>query len=74
MDEPFRRSGVGGRLIAEASRRAFIGGTRTLYLCARPILQSYYKRLGWTIIEEGVGRDDLTVFVLRASTKDRGKI
>jgi GNAT superfamily N-acetyltransferase len=62
--EPHARSrGVGGALVGRAARDCFALGIARAYLCARPVLTSFYQRLGWIPVERGVGAHGLTVFI-----------
>ncbi|HEV7346512.1 MAG TPA: GNAT family N-acetyltransferase [Devosia sp.] len=65
IEEHRRGEGHGGRLVSATISEAYERGARELYLCARPAMQPFYERLGWTIIEQGVGRDRLSVFRAR---------
>lgn len=58
-----RGQGIGRALVSRARDEAFALGYESVYLCARPAVRSYYIDLGWTVLEEGVGLRQLTVFV-----------
>ncbi|WP_315834604.1 GNAT family N-acetyltransferase [Bradyrhizobium prioriisuperbiae] len=53
---------VGAALVGAAAAKGFELGWERLYLCAAEVRRSYYERLGWSPIEEGVGDLRLTVF------------
>lgn len=57
-----RGQGVAPALIERACAEAFAHGHDKVYLCAAPARRSYYERLGWTEVEDGVGALELTVF------------
>ena len=62
--EPHARlRGVGGALVERAVRDCFALGIARAYLCARPVLTSFYERLGWIPVERDVGEHGLTVFI-----------
>ncbi len=60
VEESVRRSGLGTRLVLAAAEKGFSQGFDTIYLCAEPHLSSFYEKMGWRCIEEGV--DGLSVF------------
>lgn len=68
VEKRARGCGIDSRLVQEAMSQACIRGAKTLHLCARPALIPFYTRLGWSIIEHGVGNDGLTIFNVSAST------
>jgi predicted N-acetyltransferase YhbS len=57
-----RKQGIAPALIERACAEAFSRDHSRVYLCAAPLRRAYYKGLGWTPIEEGVGALDLIVF------------
>jgi GNAT superfamily N-acetyltransferase len=59
-----RNRGIGGALIAEAARTAASLGYRRVYICCRPELESFYSRLGWTIVEKAAGANRLSILSL----------
>ncbi|WP_332685844.1 GNAT family N-acetyltransferase [Devosia sp.] len=58
-----RGHGIGASLVRAACDRLADAGFRRVYLGAKPPLRSYYSGHGWTLLESGVGGDDLDVFV-----------
>jgi GNAT superfamily N-acetyltransferase len=63
VDPEHRERQIGRALVARAADEVFGLGIDRVYLCARPIRRNFYLRQGWKQIEEGVGRQGLTVFV-----------
>jgi GNAT superfamily N-acetyltransferase len=63
VEEDRRGMGIGSQLVREAMQLAFARGAPQLFLCARPALVGFYQRLGWSVLEEGVGPDSLTIFI-----------
>ncbi len=57
-----RRQGLGATLVGRTAEHCFALGFSRVYLCARPQLSSFYRRLGWIEIETGVGPQALIVF------------
>jgi GNAT superfamily N-acetyltransferase len=66
-----RGRGIGSALVDRATKDCFALGTGRLYLCARPQRSSFYEGLGWTPIEENVGRHGLSVFIRDAEDRIR---
>ncbi|MCA1404782.1 GNAT family N-acetyltransferase [Ensifer sp. IC3342] len=66
VDPPFRRQGIGGTIVGHAARAAFAAGSDTTYLCAVPAKRPFYRRLGWSLHEQDVGKHRLDVFTLKA--------
>jgi GNAT superfamily N-acetyltransferase len=62
VEEDRRGMGIGSQLVQESMRLAFARGTPRLFLCARPALARFYQKLGWFVLEDGVGPDNLTIF------------
>jgi GNAT superfamily N-acetyltransferase len=62
VEEDARRHGVGAALVDRATEGCFALGERRVYLCARARMAGFYERLGWTMIERGVGPHELDVF------------
>jgi predicted N-acetyltransferase YhbS len=62
VDEVMRGQGVARTLIDEAVRRAGDLGVSKIYLVSRPALRPFYAELGWTVLEEGVGKHGLTLY------------
>ncbi|WP_432284899.1 GNAT family N-acetyltransferase [Aminobacter sp. BA135] len=54
VDPEHRGSGVGSALVRAAGDAAFKLGHSPVYLCATPEKSSFYRRLGWEAIEDGV--------------------
>jgi N-acetylglutamate synthase-like GNAT family acetyltransferase len=50
VDERYRRQGIGSALVRHAAHKAAELGVETLYLFT-PDRESFYARLGWTILE-----------------------
>jgi GNAT superfamily N-acetyltransferase len=63
VEPQHRARGIGGALVERAKRDCFALGIARAYLCARPALTSFYKRLGWIPIECDVGEHGLMVFI-----------
>lgn len=61
VEEDRRRSGVARALMQAATQRAAELGHETSYLCCQRGLEAYYVNCGWTVLERGVGKYDLTV-------------
>ncbi|UXT49581.1 GNAT family N-acetyltransferase [Agrobacterium tumefaciens] len=61
VEEGRRRSGVARALMQAATQRAAELGHRTSYLCCGRDLETCYINCGWTVLERGVGKHDLTV-------------
>jgi GNAT superfamily N-acetyltransferase len=66
VDEDARGHGVGAALVSRATEDCFAIGERRVYLCARARMAGFYERLGWTMIERGVGPHQLDVFYREA--------
>lgn len=66
VEERARGTGIGAALVERATQTCFALGFPCAYLCARPRMTRFYERLGWTILERKVGRDQLSVFVKEA--------
>jgi hypothetical protein len=50
--------------VRHAASAIFRAGWRRAYLSAAPHRRSFYEGLGWTVLEEAIGDERLTVFVL----------
>lgn len=61
-----RKHGVGGALVKRATEDCFALGRTPVYLCARACMAGFYRRLGWIMIERGVGPHELDVFFREA--------
>jgi GNAT superfamily N-acetyltransferase len=72
VEPQVRVRGIAGALVERATRDCFALGIARAYLCARPALSSFYKRLGWIPIERDVGEHGLTVFIRDADPQDAG--
>jgi len=57
-----RAKGVGGTLLDKARERIGDAGFDHAYLAAVHTLRPYYKRQGWTLTEQNVGKDGLDIF------------
>lgn len=66
VEPEHRRKGLGAALVAHAAKSAFESGLEQVFLCATPKNSSYYEKLGWTKIEEDIGKMHLTVLVKKA--------
>ncbi|TBW39747.1 GNAT family N-acetyltransferase [Siculibacillus lacustris] len=66
VEEDRRDRGLGTRLLAAATARAFALGAARLYLCARPELAEFYEARGWDALEGGVGALGLMIFAREA--------
>ena len=60
-----RGQGIGRALVSRARDEAFALAHDRVYLCARPVMRSYYLELGWTLIEDNIGPSAFDVFVRR---------
>jgi GNAT superfamily N-acetyltransferase len=49
-----RRKGIGAALVTAATERAFATGAARLHLYAARHRRAFYRRLGWSVLEEGV--------------------
>jgi N-acetylglutamate synthase-like GNAT family acetyltransferase len=67
VEEDARKHGVGGELVNRATEDCFALGEKRVYLCARARMAGFYERLGWTMIERGVGPHELDVFFREAA-------
>ena len=63
VERSARRRGIGSALINRASQDCLALGFKSRYLCARPQMTLFYQRLGWNLVEQGVGEYRLNVFV-----------
>lgn len=63
VERSARRRGIGSALINRASQDCLALGFKSRYLCARPQMTLFYQRLGWNLVEQGVGDYRLNVFV-----------
>ena len=68
VDEPMRHRGLATTLLDEGVRRTGALGIERIYLNSRAALQGFYTGLGWTIVEENVGPDSLTVYARQTSS------
>ena len=67
VDPQARKHGVGAALVNRAAQDCFAMGIGRAYLCARPERWSFYQGLGWTPIEQDIGRHRISVFIRDAS-------
>lgn len=51
-----------------ATQRAAELGHDISYLCCQRRLETYYTNCGWTVLERGVGKHDLTVLTYSTKT------
>jgi GNAT superfamily N-acetyltransferase len=61
-----RGKGLGALLVRHAAEAIFHADWRRAYLTAAPHRRSFYENLGWTLLEDEIGDDRMTVFVLDA--------
>ena len=66
VEQRARRCGVGSALVGHATQTSRALGFEHIYLCARPDLTGFYEKLGWKIVERGVGEHRLNVFAQNA--------
>lgn len=66
VESEHRGSGVGSALVHAAADAAFKLGHSPVYLCATPDNSSFYSRLGWEPIEDGVS--GMNVFMCSQTT------
>lgn len=66
VEQSARRCGIGSALINRASQDCLALGFKSRYLCARPRMTLFYERLGWNLVEQGVGDYRLNVFIQNA--------
>lgn len=59
----FRGAGIAPELIARAVDLGFSLGHPRLYLSSAIARLDYYRRLGWTPVEHGIGNFQLSVFI-----------
>jgi GNAT superfamily N-acetyltransferase len=62
VEEDARKRGVGVALVNRAVEDCFALGESRIYLCARARMAGFYSRIGWAMIERGVGPHQLDVF------------
>lgn len=67
VEEDARGHGIGAALVNRAADDCFALGEKHIYLCARPPMAGFYQRLGWIMIERGVGPHELDVFYRETS-------
>ena len=60
-----RSAGIGRALVERTAGSLFDQGRRSVYICARQDLTSFYEGLGWSLIEKNVGQHRLSIFVRR---------
>lgn len=66
VEEDARKHGVGKALVDRATDDCFSLGEQRVYLCARARMAGFYEGIGWTMIERGVGPNELDVFLREA--------
>jgi GNAT superfamily N-acetyltransferase len=59
-----RGAGLGSALVRHTAEAIFRAGFRRAYLSAAPHRRSFYEGLAWTVLEEDIGKERLTVFIL----------
>lgn len=67
VDPPFRRRGIAKALIDRVLEDGFALGFDTIHLCAIPENHGFYRRLGWTMTESGIGKSAAAIFVRHAA-------
>ncbi len=67
VEPEFRSRGIARRLVMDAIAQCAARGTDIVYLCARPRLREFYLAMGWRLLEEGVGADQLDVFQMHTT-------
>ena len=63
-----RGTGLGTALVRYAAEAIFRAGFGRAYLSAAPHRRSFYEGLGWTVLEEAIGDERLTVFIRDSQT------
>lgn len=63
VEPQHRGRGIGAALVARATSDCFALGLGRVYLCARPAVSGFYRRLGWTALEHDVGEHRMAVFI-----------
>lgn len=58
-----RGQGIARALVMHVANYAFTAGFLQLYLCATEKNAGYYRGLGWTVHEENIGAEGMTVFI-----------
>ena len=58
-----RGAGLGEALVRQAAQAIFRAGWSRAYLCAALHRRTFYEGLGWTMLEEDVGDERMTVFI-----------
>ncbi len=66
VDPEYRERGVGAALVEQAAQACFLLGVEGAYLCALPARCGFYAKRGWTLIEEDVGDDRLSVLMRKS--------
>ncbi|GLQ09785.1 N-acetyltransferase [Devosia yakushimensis] len=66
VEPEMRGQGIAEALLKVATARLFEQGMSPVYLCAKPHMQGFYQRLGWSLMEQDVGPDRLDVFTRHA--------
>jgi len=67
VEPEFRSRGIARRLVMDAIAQCAAQGTDIVYLCARAPLRKFYLAMGWRLLEEGVGGDQLDVFQMHTT-------
>lgn len=62
VDPIHRGKGIAGALIEHAVQTMFGQGIKTVYLCSGQQLRPFYQKLGWQVVEEHAGGNDLVVY------------
>jgi predicted N-acetyltransferase YhbS len=61
-----RNKGIAKTIQEQATASLSAMQNPAVYVCGKLDLRPFYERLGWRLLEEGVGRDRLTIFVRSA--------
>jgi len=72
VEPEFRSRGIARRLVMDAIAQCAARGADIVYLCARPRLREFYLAMGWRLLEEGVGADQLDVFQMHCDRDHEG--
>jgi len=63
VEPDHRRKGIAAQLMSRAMQELQALGYKTIYINAKPSLKEYYPGLGWMLIDQNQGPDQLDVFV-----------
>lgn len=71
VEPEFRRLSIARRLVMDAVAQCAAQTIDVVYLCARRQLREFYLAMGWRLLEEGVGVDQLDVFQMQTGAQPR---